>query len=112
MKDPHRGRAKDGESAGIPDALGNAQFERLTVRIRLGGASSFLARVLRWMPSSRAAALWLPSWAARTSSRVHPLELATRQFQGDAATHHLCYEDSQLLAHSIFSRQSYRKIER
>ena len=44
--------------------------------------------------------------------QVHPLELAARQFQGNAATHHLCYEYSQLFAHAIFSKQPYRKIER
>lgn len=35
---------------------------------------------------------------------VHPLELAPRQFQRDAATHHFGYEYPQLLAHSIFSK--------
>ena len=53
----------------LTDGKGLLQLARLTRRRRLGGASSFLARVLRWMPSSRAAALWLPSWAASTSSR-------------------------------------------
>jgi hypothetical protein len=38
--------------------------------------------------------------------QVHPLEFATRQFQGDAATHHFGYESSQLFAHSIFLLQA------
>ena len=34
---------------------------------------------------------------------VHPLKLAPCQIQGEAATHHLGYEDPQLFSHSIFS---------